>query len=65
MERKGEKLEIEAQDISLVEITDKYDTDLNDGVPKEYHVTMPQQYHIYFKSKKSKNHKIVVKYKID
>ncbi len=65
VERKGEKLEIEAQDISLVEITDKYDTDLNDGVPKEYHVTMPQQYHIYFKSKKSKNHKIVVKYKID
>lgn len=65
VERKGERLEIEADGIYLSEITDKYDVDLNADVPVEYHVSMPQQYHIYFKSKKSNRHKIIVKYKVN
>ena len=64
VERKGEKLEITSP-LTLEAITDKYDVDLNDGVPEEYHATMPQQYHIYFKSKKQKEHKIITKLKID
>jgi len=39
-------------------ITDRYDVDLNEGEPVEYHVVMPQQYHVYFETDKKKNHHI-------
>ncbi len=37
-------------------ITDRYDVDLNEGEPEEYHVTMPQQYHVYFDTEKKETH---------
>lgn len=37
-------------------ITDRYDVDLNAGVPEAFHVTMPQQYHVYFETEKKKTH---------
>lgn len=47
------------------EITDKYDVDLNEGEPEEYHVTMPQQYHVYFETEKKNVHRLRMKIKID
>ena len=42
-------------------LSDAYDVDLNADVPPAYHVTMPQQYHVYFEtSKKSVHHLRVV-----
>lgn len=41
-------------------ITDRYDVDLNEGVPEEFHVTMPQQYHIYFDTEKRTSHHLSV-----
>ena len=42
-------------------ITDKYDVDLNEGEPEEYHVTMPQQYHVYFETEKKEKHELRMK----
>lgn len=50
--------------LTLHRITDKYGTDLNEGEPTEYHVTMPQQYHIFYKAGKSTKHDITVKYTV-
>ena len=41
-------------------ITDRYDVDLNEGEPEEYHVTMPQQYHVYFDTEKKEVHRLRV-----
>lgn len=41
-------------------ITDRYDVDLNEGVPEEFRVTMPQQYHVYFDTEKQKTHRLSV-----
>ena len=49
----------------LREISDKYAVDLNEGEPPEYHVTMPQQYHIYYKTEKAAKHSITVKYAVN
>ena len=44
-------------------ISDQYDVDLNADVPAAYHVTMPQQYHVYFEtaSKKAHHLRVVIK----
>lgn len=65
LERKGQKLEIDTGNLTVDQITDKYDVDLNQDVPEEYRIPMPQQYHIYLKSEKAKEHKFVVKFKIN
>ena len=44
--------------------TDRYDVDLNEGEPEEYHVKMPAQYHLYYEFAKSKKHTIECRYTI-
>ena len=36
------------------EISDRFAVDLNDGVPEEYRVTMPPQYHVLWTTKEKK-----------
>ena len=38
--------------------------DLNEGEPEQYHVTMPEQFHMSWKTAPKKKHHIVVKMKI-
>lgn len=64
VERKGQTLEIIPEGLTLAEITDKPDVDLNEGVPAEDAVTMPPQYHIYFRTEKAKKHTITVRFVI-
>lgn len=65
LSRKGKSLEITVLDGELVldEITDKYDVELNDGEPKEYHVERPTQYHAYYKTKAKREHTLKVIFK--
>lgn len=62
-ERKGHRLEIcPDESLHLVEITDRFKVDLNEGEPKEYHVSMPTQYHVLLETVKKKNHYFKVTY---
>ncbi len=66
VERKGVKLSIVPEGmLSLYEISDKFDVDVNDGQPKEFHVETEPQYHIYYKTQKAKSHSFKVKYIIE
>lgn len=66
VERKGVKMSIIPDEhLSLFEISDRFDVDVNDGQPKEFHVETQPQYHIYYKTKKSKSHSFEVKYIIE
>lgn len=66
VERAGKKLEILPDDdaFSSLETSDEYDVALNSNEPEKYSVTMPQQYHAYYKTEKKANHVINVFYKI-
>lgn len=64
--RKGVKMDIiPDESLSLYEISDKFDVDVNDGQPKEFHVETEPQYHIYYKTNKAKTHSFNVKYIIE
>lgn len=66
VERKGVKMDIIPDNsLSLFEICDKFDVDVNDGQPEEFHVETQTQYHIYYKTKKAKSHLFEVKYIIE
>lgn len=66
LERKGVKMDIIPDGkLSLSEICDKFDVDVNDGQPEEFHVETQPQYHIYYKTKKAKSHSFEVKYVIE
>lgn len=67
LERKGRKLTVEVAEgeLTLKEITDKYDVDLNEGEPEKYHVTRPTQYHAYYKTEAKCEHVIKVKYTLE
>ena len=64
--RNGWRLEIipEAGELSGGEISDQYDVPLNAGEPEQYHVTMPQQYHMRFHTRKKQVHDIRVRYRV-
>ena len=63
--RNGKKLTIIPDEkLTLCEISDKFDVDINDGQPKEFHVTEPVQYHIYYKTDKAKRHTFSVNFKV-
>lgn len=62
--RGGALLEIVTDSLELDCISDEYDTPLNEGVREDCQVSMPEQFHIYYKSKASCSHKITVDYKI-
>ena len=50
------RMEMEAE--YEVAFSDKYDVDLNEGEPQEYHVEQPSQYHIYWQTEKKKEHRM-------
>lgn len=67
IERHGIRLEITVQEGLQPEavLSDTYDVDLNAGLPKEQHVTMPQQYHMKWTTPaRKKEHRIRVLLKI-
>lgn len=65
VERKGVKMDIIPDpQLTLYEISDKFDIDVNDGQPKEFHVKFQPQYHIYYKTKKKKEHLFKTEYMI-
>jgi hypothetical protein len=66
LERENVKMTIiPDENLTLSEISSKFDVDVNDGQPPEHHVTEKDQYHIYYKTQKSKSHKFEVKYIIE
>lgn len=66
VERDGVSLLIEpvGNALTLDRITDRYAVELNEGVPAEFAVSMPQQYHIYYRTQKAKSHRLTVKYTV-
>lgn len=48
-----------------VTLSDRYDVDLNEGQPKEYHVTMPPQFHAYLDTGKACAHHLSVAYQVE
>ncbi len=67
IEREGITLKVRPLEGELTdcEISDRFETDLNEGEPQGYHVTMPQQYHMKWKTPAKKVHKIVVSYAVE
>lgn len=67
LERNGRKLTVTPSEggLKLCEVTDKYDVDLNEGVPAEYAVEMPKQYHAYYKTDKGVKHVIKVRFDVE
>lgn len=45
-------------------LSDVYDVDLNEGEPEEYHVSMPEQYHVYYETDSKQEHHLCVEYKV-
>lgn len=66
IERGTARLVVELLDggLSLSEITDRYDVDLNEGEPEEFAVTMPKQYHVYYKAAAKTHHTLKLRFKI-
>lgn len=66
LERNGWQLDILPQCGGLCEpqISDHFDVDLNEGVPEAYRVSMPQQYHMRWKTPAKQTHDIRVVYQI-
>ncbi len=50
--------------LTLERVTDEYDVALNDGEPDAYAVTMPPQYHAFYRAKAAKRHELVVRYTV-
>ncbi len=46
--------------LELREILDRFPVDLNAGQPEKYHVTMPEQFHVFWETKAAKRHRITV-----
>ncbi|MBQ8310061.1 MAG: heparinase II/III family protein [Clostridia bacterium] len=66
IKRNGVALRVEPQgtDLTLAKITDQFDVDLNEGVPAEFHATMPTQYHVTYVTERKSSHRLTVNYKI-
>lgn len=64
--RNGIRLDIQPVEgiESNVTVLDYFPVDLNEGEPEQYHVTMPEQFHMSWKTEARKKHHIVVKMKI-
>lgn len=66
IERNGVRLEVQPQkglDVHA-KITDQFDVDLNEGEPEAFHVTMPPQYHMAWRTERKAEHHISVQMKI-
>ena len=57
-------IEVLEGDLRLDSITDRYAVDLNDGEPEAYRVTMPQQYHIYYRAEAATHHLFRVRFSV-
>ena len=64
--RKGREMTVTpiSGELTLVGITDKFATELNEGVPAEYAVDMPVQYHVTYAAPAATVHDITVVYRI-
>ena len=64
VDRNGKRLRIvpESGDLHDPVISDEFDVPLNEGVPEEYAVTMPPQYHIRYTAPKRKVHLLSVRF---
>ena len=64
--RRGKLLRVTPDDGCFVSLTlsDRFDVDLNDGEPKEFHVQMPPQYHAYYETAKKSEHYLRVTYRV-
>lgn len=60
--RRGVRMEVRPMEggLTLCEILDRFPVDLNAGQPEAYHVTMPPQYHIFWRTEKRLRHRITV-----
>ena len=58
------RIEVTAGALHLDSITDRYTVDLNEGEPEAYRVTMPQQYHIYYRAEPATHHTFQVRFSI-
>lgn len=67
LERSGKKLTVTVAEGKLLpdEITDSFGVDLNEGEPTEYAVTMPEQYHAYYKADAAREHVFKVRFDIE
>jgi len=45
-------------------VTERYDVDLNEDVPSEFHVSRPVQYHAYYKTEKKRSHRLCVRFEV-
>lgn len=50
--------------LSAPEIRDDFDTPLNEGVPEQYSVSMPAQYHLYYHTTPRREHLIRMRFEI-
>ena len=50
--------------LSDVSISDHFAVDVNEGEPEAFHVTMPQQYHILWRTPPAQRHSITVVYTV-
>lgn len=66
IERNGWQMDIlpERGDLQALQVTDFFEVDLNEGQPEAYHVTMPQQYHMRWKTPVRQIHDIRVSFRI-
>lgn len=64
--RGGKLLRVTPDDGCFVSLTlsDRFDVDLNEGEPDEYHVRMPDQYHAYYQTEKKSEHHLRVVYRV-
>ena len=58
------RIEVLEGDLTLDSITDRYAVDLNEGEPEAYRVTMPQQYHIYYRAEAATHHLFRVRFSV-
>ena len=60
--RRGVSMRAEPAEGGLVlsEILDRFPVDLNAGQPTAYHVTMPQQFHVFWRTERKRHHRITV-----
>lgn len=62
--RRGVQLRIvpEKGGLHAPQIADQFSVDLNEGEPEQYHVRMPEQYHMQWKTPRAQTHDIAVRF---
>ena len=63
--RGDSRMRVHPAGISLHSISDCFDVPLNSGVPAEFAVEMPPQYHVYYQTHSAKEHHYTLTFEID